>query len=145
MFSERFQRTVHITTHARKRMAERSIDEPLLLDLLETGTIKHKDAERLGVFKRYPDRADNVMRGDPAGRRVDRENRDAPFHGGVTMRTIYYEADDILEIHVSDKPIARKASQDWNTTISYAADGSVVEIVVLEASKQGAWPLTEAA
>jgi hypothetical protein len=61
------------------------------------------------------------------------------------MRTTYFETDDILVIRVCDKLIAREASQDWNTTISYAADGSVVEIVVLEASKQGAWPLTKAA
>lgn len=56
------------------------------------------------------------------------------------MRTTYDEADDILVVHLSDKPIVREASQDWNTHISYAEDGTIVEIVVLEASKQGAWP-----
>lgn len=61
------------------------------------------------------------------------------------MRTTYDEVDDILVIRVSDKPIVREASQDWNTTISYAADGSVVEVVVLEARAQGAWPMREAA
>jgi uncharacterized protein YuzE len=61
------------------------------------------------------------------------------------MQTTYFETDDILVIRVCDKPIAREASQDWNTAISYGADGSVVEIVVLEASKQGAWPLNKAA
>ena len=61
------------------------------------------------------------------------------------MRTTYDEAEDILVIRVSDKPIVREASQDWNTTISYAADGSVVEVVVLEARAQGAWPMREAA
>jgi len=35
----------------------------------------------------------------------------------------------------------RKVSQDWNTHVSYAADGSVVETVILEAAKLGAWPL----
>lgn len=33
------------------------------------------------------------------------------------MKAIYYERDDILEIRVSDKPIAREVSQDWHTTL----------------------------
>lgn len=57
------------------------------------------------------------------------------------MRTTYDDADDILTVHLSEKPIARECSQDWNTHISYAEDGTVVEVVILEASKQGAWPL----
>ncbi|WP_280548954.1 DUF2283 domain-containing protein [Halomonas sp. 11-S5] len=57
------------------------------------------------------------------------------------MRTTYDEADDILVLHLADKPIARERSQDWNTHISYAKDGTIVEVVILEASKQGAWPL----
>jgi hypothetical protein len=39
------------------------------------------------------------------------------------------------------KPIARKVSQDWNTHISYAADETTVEIVVLDAAAIGAFPL----
>ena len=57
------------------------------------------------------------------------------------MQTTYYEADDILMMHLSDKPIVREVSQDWNTHISYAADGTAVEIVVLDASANGAFPL----
>jgi len=57
------------------------------------------------------------------------------------MRTTYHEDDDILVLHLSEKPIAKEASQDWNTHISYADDGTIVEIVILDASKQGAWPL----
>jgi len=57
------------------------------------------------------------------------------------MRTTYDEDDDILVLHLSDKPITKELSQDWNTHISYADDGTIVEIVILEASKQGAWPL----
>ncbi|BBI73358.2 hypothetical protein HAALTHF_29210n [Vreelandella aquamarina] len=34
-----------------------------------------------------------------------------------------------------------EVSQDWHTHISYAEDGTINEIVILEASKQGAWPL----
>jgi len=61
------------------------------------------------------------------------------------MQTLYDAEDDILIMRISDKPIAREVSQDWNTCISYAADGSVVEMVILEASQQGAWPLQQAA
>jgi uncharacterized protein YuzE len=57
------------------------------------------------------------------------------------MRTTYDEADDILVLHLCEKPISKEVSQDWNTHISYAEDGSIVEVVILEASKQGAWPL----
>ncbi|MGQ4880021.1 DUF2283 domain-containing protein [Billgrantia sp. LNSP4103-1] len=57
------------------------------------------------------------------------------------MRTTYDEADDILVLHLSDKPIVKELSQDWNTHVSYAEDGTLVEIVILDASKQGAWPL----
>ncbi|WP_040241375.1 DUF2283 domain-containing protein [Chromohalobacter japonicus] len=57
------------------------------------------------------------------------------------MRTTYDETDDILVVHLSEKAIAKEVSQDWNTHVSYAEDGSIVEIVILDASKQGAWPL----
>lgn len=57
------------------------------------------------------------------------------------MRVSYEEADDILVIRLSEKEITKETSQDWNTHISYAEDGTIVEVVVLEASKQGAWPL----
>ncbi len=57
------------------------------------------------------------------------------------MRVTYDEADDILVICLSEKEITKETSQDWNTHISYAEDGTIVEVVVLEASKQGAWPL----
>lgn len=57
------------------------------------------------------------------------------------MRTTYYDADDILVMHLSDKPITREVSQDWNTHISYAEDGTMVEIVVIDAAATGAFPL----
>jgi predicted ATP-grasp superfamily ATP-dependent carboligase len=57
------------------------------------------------------------------------------------MKTIYYDLDDTLVIRLSDKPIVREVSQDWNTHVSYAADGTVVETVILEAAISGAWPL----
>lgn len=57
------------------------------------------------------------------------------------MRTTYFDDDDTLVIRLSDKLIVREVSQDWNTHVSYAADGTVVETVILEAAKRGAWPL----
>ena len=36
------------------------------------------------------------------------------------MKSIYFENDDVLQTHVSDKPITSEVSQDWHTNISYA-------------------------
>ena len=57
------------------------------------------------------------------------------------MKTIYFPDDDILEIRVSEKPVTREVSHGWNLNISYAGDGSVVEIVLLEARAQGLYPI----
>ncbi|MBS0212332.1 MAG: DUF4258 domain-containing protein [Proteobacteria bacterium] len=61
MHSHRFGRTIHITRHAAARMAERNISESLLLDIIETGTLKYKNAEHLWAYKAYADRADNDL------------------------------------------------------------------------------------
>jgi hypothetical protein len=57
------------------------------------------------------------------------------------MQTTCFDEDDILDIRLSDKPIVREVSQNWNTHISYAEDGSTVEVVLLEARANGAYPL----
>ena len=57
------------------------------------------------------------------------------------MHTTYFDEDDILVIRLSDKPIVREVSQNWNTHISYAEDGTTVEVVWLEARANGAYPL----
>jgi hypothetical protein len=57
------------------------------------------------------------------------------------MKSIYFENDDNLQIRLSDKPITREVSQDWHTNISYAEDGSIVEIVLLDAKKEGLLPV----
>jgi hypothetical protein len=57
------------------------------------------------------------------------------------MKSIYFENDDILQIRVSDKPIVREVSQDWHTNVSYAEDGTIVEIVLLDAKKEGLLPV----
>ena len=53
------------------------------------------------------------------------------------MKITYFDDDDRRGIRLSDKPIVREVSQDWNTHVSYAVDGSVVETVILEASEAG--------
>ena len=57
------------------------------------------------------------------------------------MKSIYFENDDILQIRMSDKPIVREVSQDWHINISYAEDGTIVEIVLLDAKKEGLMPM----
>ena len=56
------------------------------------------------------------------------------------MKTIYYSEDDILEIRLSEKKIVREITQDWNVNVSFAEDGSVVELVILDAVKAGLVP-----
>ena len=56
-------------------------------------------------------------------------------------KCVYREKDDILEIRLSDKPIVREMSPDWHTNISYAEDGTIVEIVLLDAKKNGLLPI----
>ncbi len=56
------------------------------------------------------------------------------------MKTTYYTDDDILEIQVSEKPVAGEVSHGWNVNIAYAEDGSV-EIVLLEAREKGLFPV----
>jgi len=61
-----------------------------------------------------------------------------PYDSGSTKSTR-------TVIHVADKPIARETSQDWNTHVSFAADGTVVEVVILEARAHGAFPVKQQA
>nr|VFJ55901.1 MAG: Protein of unknown function (DUF2283) [Candidatus Kentron sp. DK]VFJ63146.1 MAG: Protein of unknown function (DUF2283) [Candidatus Kentron sp. DK] len=60
------------------------------------------------------------------------------------MKTTYYPEDDILEIHLNDKPVAREVSYGWNLNVSYAADGGIREIVILEARESGLYPIATA-
>jgi len=61
MDSKRFSRPITVTDHARRRMGQRDVSEALLLDLIETGTVRNKDDIRLWIAKRYPDRNDNLL------------------------------------------------------------------------------------
>jgi len=53
----------------------------------------------------------------------------------------YIEKVDILQIRLSRMSIVCEASPDWHTNISYAEDGTIVEIVLLDAKKEGLLPI----
>jgi hypothetical protein len=54
------------------------------------------------------------------------------------MRTTCFDDDDPGVIRLADKPIVREVSRDWRSRITFAADGLVVENVILEARVGGA-------
>ena len=61
MYSTRFQCTIVITHHAQMRMDERGINELLLLDVIDSGETRYRDATHLWVFKSFSDRSDNLL------------------------------------------------------------------------------------
>lgn len=61
MFSARFNRLVVVTRHAVQRMAERQIDEALLLRVLDEGETRYSDAARLWAWLAVPGRDDNLL------------------------------------------------------------------------------------
>lgn len=58
-----------------------------------------------------------------------------------TVACSYREGEDLFQLRLSNKKIVREASLDWHSHISYAADKSIVEIVLLDAKKSGVLPL----
>ncbi len=61
MLSKRFGLPVRITRHARERMRERSISKEELLELLECGEVRKKDAQRMWVYHEFTGRDDNLV------------------------------------------------------------------------------------
>ena len=61
MFSNRFQRPIVISSHARIRMVERDISEAMLLEVIDSGDTRYKDATHLWAFKEFPERHDNLL------------------------------------------------------------------------------------
>jgi hypothetical protein len=57
------------------------------------------------------------------------------------MKTIYYPEDDILFMRFNDKPIVREVSHNWHLNMAYAADGDLVEMTILDAKKEGIYPV----
>ena len=61
MFSNRFQRPIVISSHARMRMVERDVSEAMLLEVIDSGDTRYKDATHLWAFKEFPERHDNLL------------------------------------------------------------------------------------
>ncbi len=59
--SQRFAKTIHLTRHARQRMEQRGLAQSEIAALVETGTVKQKDAEHWWIFKAFIDRNDNLV------------------------------------------------------------------------------------
>jgi hypothetical protein len=49
----------------------------------------------------------------------------------------YLPNEGTLHIRLTDKPVLREMSPNWHTHISYAGDGSIVEVVLLDFSPLG--------
>ena len=61
MFSARFQRRIIVTRNARDRMNERAIADELLLEVIDSGETRYRDATHLWAFKEFPERHDNLL------------------------------------------------------------------------------------
>ncbi len=61
MFSVRFQRRIVVTHHARNRMIERSISDDMLIEVIDYGETRFRDATHLWAFKEFPERHDNLL------------------------------------------------------------------------------------
>jgi hypothetical protein len=59
--SARFGLPVVFTQHARRRMAERSMSESLVLDIIESGTVAKASEVHLWIYKHFADRNDNLL------------------------------------------------------------------------------------
>lgn len=91
------------------------------------------DEKHCWIFKSYSNRDDNLVCAAVV------------MSSAIVIKTLmthYYPEDDILEIHLNEKPVAREISYGWNVNISYAVDGSICEIVILEARETGLYPIS---
>jgi len=61
MFSVRFQLPVILSIHAKNRMIERDISLEVLLEVIDSGGTRYKDATHLWAFKEFPERHDNLL------------------------------------------------------------------------------------
>jgi len=61
MFSVRFQLPIAISNHAKIRMVERNISAAMLLEVIDSGEARYKDATHLWAFKEFPERHDNLL------------------------------------------------------------------------------------
>ena len=56
---------------------------------------------------------------------------------GDEVKCSYLENEGTLHIRLTDKSVTRETSPNWHTNISYAEDGSIVEVVLLDFNTLG--------
>ena len=61
MHSARFDLPVVLTEHAKLRMVERNMDAALVLEIIDTGTLKDAGNAHYWLYKHINDRADNLL------------------------------------------------------------------------------------
>jgi hypothetical protein len=61
MFSVRFARPILIARHERERMIERTISDEMLLEVIDSGETRYRDATHHWAFKEFPARHDNLL------------------------------------------------------------------------------------
>jgi uncharacterized protein YuzE len=79
---------------------------------------------------------DYDLDGVAVGIDMQRVNQATGFKG-EEEKCSYLESKGTLHIRLTDKPVMRETSPNWHTNISYAEDGSIVEVVVLDFSTLG--------
>lgn len=68
MLSARFALPVVFTEHALRRMAERAISDALVLDIIDTGTVKPADETHLWIYKHLDERHDKCCVWPPSSK-----------------------------------------------------------------------------
>ena len=61
MHSTRFGLPVVLTEHARQRMAERNMSDALVLEIIDTGTLKDAGKGHYWLYKHVISRTDNLL------------------------------------------------------------------------------------
>lgn len=61
MHSSRFGLPVVLTEHARLRMAERTMDADLILEIIDTGILKEAGGAHYWLYKHLSGRPDNLL------------------------------------------------------------------------------------
>ena len=61
MLSARFGLPIVLTEHAKLRMAERDIDAELVLEIIDTGTLKNAGGSHYWLYKHLSGRTDNLL------------------------------------------------------------------------------------
>jgi uncharacterized protein YuzE len=79
---------------------------------------------------------DSDANGMPVGIDIQQASQTLGLHNQAVQCTYHGEA-DVLHIRLSDKPVVRMVSPDWHANLSYAGDGSLVEIELLDAKQAG--------